>query len=132
MAYMEKKLSREEYNKLVNRWVEEKKKSPSRINRPLTYQLYNQLFNGNQRDVNACTCLDRDTDYKVTRELERYLKLDPLPIESNVKIDFSSMTAGGDVLTVFGEEEETKPAPKKRARTTRKKKTDEEGNQTAN
>lgn len=132
MAYIEKRLPKEEYNKLVNQWVEEKKVRPSRINRQLTYKLYNQLFNGNQRDVNACTCLDRDTDYKVTRELERYLKLDPLPIESNVKIDFSSMTAGGDVLTVFGEEEEIVATPKRKRSVRSKKKTnEEEGSQTA-
>lgn len=114
MAKIESKLDQYEFNKLVNRWVEEKKVRPSRINRPLTYQLYNQLFNVNQRDVNACTCLDRDTDYKVSRELEKYLKMDPLPIESNVKIDFSSMTNNEDELFIFDEE-----APK--AKTTRKK-----------
>jgi hypothetical protein len=118
MAKIEPKLPKNEFNKLVNEWVEFKKKSPSRIPRDLTYKLYNQLFNAKQRDVNACTCLDRDSDYKVTKELEKYLKLDPLPIESNVKIDMSSMTSGGDVLKVYDEEE--KPKPKRKY--TRKKK----------
>ena len=106
MATIDAKLSEFEFNKLVNEWVEFKKKSPSKVPRHLTYKLYNQMFNGKQRDVNACTCLDRDTDYKVTKQLEKYLKLDPLPIEANVKIDMSSMTAGGDKLKVYGEEEQ--------------------------
>lgn len=114
MAKIESKLDEFEFNKLVNEWVEGKKKNPQRINRPVTYKLYNQLFNGQQRDVNACTCMDRDTDFKVTRNLERYLKMDPLPIQSNVTIDFSSMTNNEDELFIFDEE-----APK--AKTTRKK-----------
>lgn len=114
MAKIEAKLDEFEFNKLVNEWVEGKKKNPQRINRPVTYKLYNQLFNGQQRDVNACTCMDRDTDFKVTRNLERYLKMDPLPIQSNVTIDFSSMTNNEDELFIFDEE-----APK--AKTTRKK-----------
>lgn len=104
MAKIEPKLEQYEFNKLVNKWVEGKKKSPQRIDRHLTYKLYNQLFNSKQRDVNACTCMDRDTDVKVTRELERYLKLDPLPIQSNVTIDFSSMTKNEDELIIFDEE----------------------------
>lgn len=114
MAKIESKLDEFEFNKLVNEWVEGKKKNPQRINRPVTYKLYNQLFNGQQRDVNACTCMDRDTDFKVTRNLERYLKMEPLPIQSNVTIDFSSMTNNEDELFIFDEE-----APK--AKTTRKK-----------
>lgn len=114
MAKIENKLDDFEFNKLVNQWVEEKKLRPQRINRPLTYKLYNQLFNGQQRDVNACTCMDRDTDLKVTMNLEKYLKMEPLPIQSNVKIDFSSMTNNDDELFIFDEE-----APK--AKTTRKK-----------
>ena len=114
MAKIEPKLNEFEFNKLVNQWVEGKKKNPQRINRPVTYKLYNQLFNGQQRDVNACTCMDRDTDFKVTRNLERYLKMDPLPIQSNVTIDFSSMTNNEDELFIFDEE-----APK--VKTTRRK-----------
>jgi hypothetical protein len=114
MAKIEPKLNEFEFNKLVNQWVEGKKKNPQRIDRIVTYKLYNQLFNGQQRDVNACSCMDRDTDFKVTRNLERYLKMDPLPIQSNVTIDFSSMTNNEDELFIFDEE-----APK--AKTTRKK-----------
>lgn len=126
MAKIEAKLDQYEFNKLVNQWVEEKKKSPQRINRPLTYKLYNQLFNGQQRDVNACTCMDRDTDLKVTKNLEKYLKLtEPLPIQSNVKIDFSSMTKNDDELFIFDEEA---PKPKKTTRKTTKKVTKSETN----
>jgi hypothetical protein len=114
MAKIEEKLDQFEFNKLVNQWVAGKKKNPQRIDRHLTYKLYNQLFNDKQRDVNSCTCMDRDTDLKVTMNLERYLKMDPLPIQSNVTIDFSSMTNNEDELFIFDEE-----APK--AKTTRKK-----------
>jgi hypothetical protein len=93
MAKIEKKMSAEELDKLVKSFVEKKKKSPSRIDRPLTYKLYNNFFNSNQRDVNACTCLDRDTDAKVVRYIEETYKYEePLPISSNVTIDFSSFT----------------------------------------
>jgi len=126
MAKIEAKLDQYEFNKLVNQWVEEKKKSPQRINRPLTHKLYNQLFNGQQRDVNACTCMDRDTDLKVTKNLEKYLKLtEPLPIQSNVKIDFSSMTKNEDELFIFDEEVSK---PKKTTRKTTKKVTKSETN----
>ena len=107
MARIEPKLPEFEFNKLVNRWVEWKKTNPQRINRELTYSLYNQIWNDRQRDVNACSCMDVDSDIKVTRHLEAYLKMDePLPVESNVKIDMSGLTAAGEKLTVFGEEED--------------------------
>ena len=133
MARIEPKLPQEELDALVKVFQQKKKESPSRIDRKLTYQLYNQFFRSKQRDVNACTCMDRDTDIKVVQYVEANYKVEePLPIESSVKIDFSEMTAGGDVLTVFGEEEEIKPTPK-RVRTTRKKKTnEEEGSKTTN
>lgn len=128
MAYIEPRLPQHELDELIHQFIEKKKANPSRIDRPLTYKIYNQLFSNKQRDVNACSCMDKDTDIKVVAYVEQHYKVEePLPIQSSVKIDMSSMTAGGDVLTVFGEEEETKPAPKKRARTTRKKKTNEEG-----
>ncbi len=99
MAKIEKKLSEKELVDLILRWKNEKQTRPSRINRPLTYQLYNNFFNQQQRDVNACTCLDRDTDFKVTRHIENNYKNvvkieEPLPIESNVSVDFSSLTTG--------------------------------------
>jgi hypothetical protein len=113
MAKMEAKLSEYEFNKLVNQWVEEKKVRPSKVNRHLTYTLYNQLFNQNQRDVNACTCLDRDTDLKVTKQLEKQLKLDPLPIQPSFKIDMSSMMGEEEELVIFDEEAIT-PKPKRK------------------
>jgi hypothetical protein len=125
MAKIEPKLDEFEFNKLVNQWVEGKKKNPQKIDRHLTYKIYNQLFNSKQRDVNACSCVDRDTDVKVTMNLEKYLKLDPLPIQSNVKIDFSSMTKNDDELFIFDEEA---PKPKKTTRKTTKKVTKSETN----
>ena len=114
MAKIEPKLSEYEFNALVNQWAEEKKVRPSRINRPLTYKLYNQLFNDKQRDVNACTCSDRDTDLKVTMNLERYLKSDPLPIEPAFKIDMSSMMGSDEEELVIFDEEAVTPKPKRK------------------
>ena len=114
MAKMEPKLSEYEFNALVNEWVEEKKVRPSRINRPLTYKLYNQLFNDKQRDVNACTCSDRDTDLKVTRQLEKQLKLEPLPIQPTFKIDMSSMMGSDEEELVIFDEEAVIPKPKRK------------------
>ena len=83
-----------ELDKLVRQWMEEKKTRPSRINRPLTYQLYNELLSPkNKRSEKDCTCLDRDTDFKVTKWIETEYKLDPLPIASNVKIELKGLTA---------------------------------------
>ena len=114
MFKKEAKLSEYEFNKLVNEWVEEKKVRPSRVNRHLTYKLYNQLFNQNQRDVNACTCLDRDTDLKVTRQLEKQLKLEPLPIQPTFKIDMSSMMGSDEEELVIFDEEAVTPKPKRK------------------
>ena len=122
MAKIEPKLEKHEFNKLINAWVEKKKINPSKMDRILSYKIYNQLFNANQRSPEDCTCLDKDVDYKVTKELERYLKLDPLPIESNVKIDFSSM-GSNEVLSIFEEEEEIKTPPTKKAAVKSKKPT---------
>ena len=114
MAKIEPKLSEYEFNALVNEWVEEKKVRPSRVNRHLTYKLYNQLFNQNQRDVNACTCLDRDTDLKVSRQLEKQLKLDPLPIQPTFKIDMSSMMGNDEEELVIFDEQAVTPKPKRK------------------
>ena len=117
MAKIEAKLDEFEFNKLINEWVAEKKVRPSRINRHLTYTLYNQLFNDKQRDRNACSCLDADSDLKVTRQLEKYLKSDPLPIASTFKIDMSSML-NNDVeeeLVIF-DEEAVKPKVKRQTK----------------
>ena len=117
MFKKEPKLSEYEFNTLVNQWVEEKKVRPSRINRHLTYTLYNQLFNDKQRDVNACTCSDRDTDLKVTMNLERYLKSDPLPIQPSFKIDMSSMMGSDEEELVIFDEEAPKPKRKRTPKT---------------
>lgn len=122
MAKVEPKLDKYEFNKLVNQWVAQKKVSPSKMDRLLSYKIYNQLFNGKQRSADDCNCHDRDVDYKVTRELERYLNLEPLPIESNVKIDFSSMT-NDNILDILDEEEEEVVTPIIKKRSVRSKKT---------
>jgi len=74
--------------------MEEKSKTPSKVNRPLTYTLYNNLLNPKKkRSEKDCSCLDRDTDLKVTRYIEDKYKLEqPLPIASNVKIELEGMT----------------------------------------
>ncbi len=86
-------MEKKDLDKLVSQWMEEKKTRPSRINRPLTYKLYNELLKPKmKRSEKDCTCLDRDSDYKVTNHIENHYKLEePLPITSNVKIDASSM-----------------------------------------
>lgn len=90
MAKIEKKLPKSEVDSMVRRWLD-RRKTTSKIDRGLTYTLYNQFFNKNQRDVNACACMDKDTDFKVTRHIEKNYKLDdPLPIQSDVVIDVSS------------------------------------------
>ena len=111
MAKIEPKLPKEELEALVKVYQQKKKESPSRIDRKLTYQLYNQFFNDKQRDVNACTCMDRDTDVKVVQYVESNYKVEePLPIQSSVKIDMKGMT---------------------KSKRTRKKTTNEEGSKTA-
>ena len=83
-------------NELVLKFKKEKVKRPSKINRPLAYQLYNELLKPKmRRSEKDCTCLDRDTDFKVTRHIERfYADLDdtPMPITSNVKVELEGMT----------------------------------------
>lgn len=117
MAKIEAKLNEFEFNKLINAWVEEKKVRPSRINRHLTYTLYNQLFNDKQRDINSCSCLDADSDLKVTRQLEKYLKSGPLPIASTFKIDMTSMMSEEEEEFIVFDED----APKLKAKRQTKK-----------
>ena len=114
MFKKEPKLSEYEFNKLVNQWVEEKKVRPSRFNRILGYTLYNQLFQDNQKDPRDCTCADKNVDYKVTMQLEKYLKLDPLPIESTFKIDMSSMLNNDEEQFIVFDEEAVTPKPKRK------------------
>ena len=87
-------MEKTELDELVRQWLDEKKVRPSRINRPLTYKLYNELLTPKmKRSEKDCTCLDRDTDLKVTRWIEDKYELDPLPISSNVKIELKGLTA---------------------------------------
>ena len=138
MAYIEPKLPQEELDALIQEFIQKKKTSPSRIDRPLTYKIHNQLFNDKQRDVNACTCMDKDTDLKVVTYVEQHYKVEePLPVQSSVKIDFSSMINEEEFAYTYAEENNIElgvvPEPEmtielpKRKRTTRKKKTNEEG-----
>jgi len=109
-------MEKTELDKLVRQWLEEKKVRPSRINRPLTYKLYNELLTPKmRRSEKDCTCLDRDTDLKVTKWIENEYKLDPLPISSNVKIELKGLTA-------------EKPKTTRKRRTT--KKSADEGDKT--
>jgi hypothetical protein len=89
-------MEKQELEELILRWKEGKSKSPSRMDRPLTYQLYNELLKPKmRRSEKDCTCLDRDSDYKVTRHIEaNYADLvkEPLPISSNVKVELEGMT----------------------------------------
>jgi len=124
MAKIDKRIPAEELDKLVKTFVEKKKKSPSRIDRGLTYRLYNQFFNSSQRDVNACTCLDRDTDAKVVRYIEETYKYEePLPISSNVSIDMSALTEGAESEDLLKLDEllEEKPKPKRARKQVTKK-----------
>ena len=109
-------MEKTELDKLVRQWLEEKKTRPSRVNRPLTYKLYNELLTPKmRRSEKDCTCLDRDTDLKVTKWIENEYKLDPLPISSNVKIELKGLTA-------------EKPKTTRKRRTT--KKSADEGDKT--
>ena len=87
-------MEKQELDKLVKQWMEEKSTRPSRVNRPLTYTLYNNLLSPKmKRSEKDCTCLDRDTDYKVTQYIEKHYKVEePLPIASNVTIELEGMT----------------------------------------
>lgn len=114
-----------ELEKLILQWKEEKSTRPSRINRGLTYRLYNELFNPKKRrSEKDCTCLDRDTDFKVTNFIEanyKHLVKEPMPIPSTTKIDLSGMgKEEPSVEELLGLEEE-KPKKTTRTRTTKKK-----------
>lgn len=117
MFKKEPKLSEYEFNALVNEWVAEKKVRPSRFNRILGYKLYNQLFQDNQKDPRDCTCADKNVDYKVTMQLEKYLKSDPLPIQPTFKIDMSSMMGSDEEDLVIFDEEAPKPKRKRTPKT---------------
>lgn len=119
-------MEEQELNKLILQWKEEKSKRPSRINRGLTYRLYNALFNPKmKRSENDCNCLDRDTDFKVTKFIEANYKdlvKEPTPIPSTTKIDFSEMgKEEPSVEELLGLEEELPKKKTTRKRTTKKK-----------
>ena len=93
MATIQKQLPKNEVDELVTSYLD-RKKTTTRIDRNLTYTLYNQFFNLKQRDVNACSCMDRDTDAKVAKYIENHYTVEePLPIESTTTIDMSAMLA---------------------------------------
>jgi len=120
MAKIEKQLPKSEVDILVRQWLD-RRKTTSKIDRGLTYKLYNQFFNKNQRDVNACSCMDKDTDFKVTRHIETTYQLDdPLPIQSDVKIDLSSFVSKEKKSKISST---TKPKKPRKKRTTKPKTT---------
>jgi len=124
-------MEKQELEKLILQWKEEKSKRPSRINRPLTYKLYNNLLKPKKRrSEKDCTCLDRDTDYKVTRHIENHFKnlvKEPIPIPSTTKIDMSGMgKPEPTVEEILGLTEEPKTTKKK---TTRKRRTTKKKNE---
>ena len=89
-------MEKQELEELILTWKAGKSKSPSKMDRPLTYKLYNELLKPKmRRSEKDCNCLDRDSDYKVTRHIETYYKHlvdEPMPITSNVKVELEGMT----------------------------------------
>ena len=89
-------MEKQELEELILQWKAGKSKRPSKMDRPLTYKLYNELLKPKmRRSEKDCTCLDRDSDYKVTRHIETYYKHlvdEPIPITSNVKVELEGMT----------------------------------------
>ena len=89
-------MEKQELEELILTWKAGKSKSPSKMDRPLTYKLYNELLKPKmRRSEKDCNCLDRDSDYKVTRHIETYYKNlvdEPMPITSNVKVELEGMT----------------------------------------
>ena len=114
MARIEKRLPKEELVALIEKYKEGKKKNPQRIDRHLTYKIYNNLYNDKQRDVNACTCHDRATDQSVVRYVERYHADDePLPIQPSVKIELDGFTKPVEKVKKPRKKRVTKNKPKK-------------------
>lgn len=94
---MNGEMEKKEIEELILQWKKEKSTRPSRINRPLTYKLYNALLTPKmKRSEKDCSCLDADTDMKVTRWIEQnysHLVEQPMPVKSNVKIELKGLTA---------------------------------------
>jgi hypothetical protein len=92
-------MTNEELDNKVRKYLDDKKRS-SKIDRKLVYDLYNAFFPKSKRDWQSCNCLDKATDLSVIKYLEggnhkfqdqEVVIEEPLPIESSVKIDMSSM-----------------------------------------
>jgi hypothetical protein len=93
-------MTNEELDNKVRKYLEDKKRS-SKIDRKLVYELYNAFFPKQKRDWRDCTCRDKATDLSVLKYLEggnhkfqdqqEVIIEEPLPIESSVKIDMSSL-----------------------------------------
>lgn len=101
---------REQY---IKQYLDLKKKG-TKIDRVITYALYNELLKPKKkRSHKDCTCRDRDTDYKVSNWLEKNYKEveEPLPVESNVKIELEGLT----------KPKTTKKKTTRKRRTTKKK-----------
>jgi hypothetical protein len=88
-----------ELDNMVRKYLDDKKRT-AKIDRKLVYDLYNEFFPKTKRSHKDCTCMDRATDLSVLKYLEgknykfqdQEVVIDePLPIESSVKIDMSSM-----------------------------------------
>lgn len=92
-------MEKAELDNKVRKYLEDKKRT-AKIDRKLVYELYNEFFPKTKRDWQACSCMDKATDLSVSKYLEgknykfqdQEVVIDePLPIESSVKIDMSSM-----------------------------------------
>ena len=92
-------MEKETLDKMVRKYLDDKKRT-SKIDRKLVYDLYNEFFPKTKRNWKDCTCMDRATDLSVMKYLEggnhkfqdeEVIIDEPLPIESSVKIDMSSL-----------------------------------------
>jgi len=92
-------MEKETLDKMVRKYLDDKKRT-SKIDRKLVYDLYNEFFTKTKRNWKDCTCMDRATDLSVMKYLEggnhkfqdeEVIIDEPLPIESSVKIDMSSL-----------------------------------------
>lgn len=88
-----------ELDNKVRKYLDDKKRT-SKIDRKLVYDLYNAFFPKTKRNWQDCTCMDKATDLSVLKYLEggnykfqdeEVIIDEPLPIESTIKIDMSSM-----------------------------------------
>lgn len=91
-------MEKKELDNKVRKYLDDKKRT-SKIDRRLVYDLYNAFFPQSKRDWRDCTCRDKATDLSVLKYLEgknykfeedEVIIEEPLPVESNVKMDMSS------------------------------------------